>query len=185
MYGGFWLSNAGIFGSWCPVSARFQRDDFQAWFPFLHSRILCVAWKVYRNFAKGNRSMGHNPGFEQLVETVKSTIRECLPEDVRRRIDEGVPFHFIDVREDHEFAQGYAKGAIHLGRGIIERDIESLIPDHTADIVLYCGGGYRSALAAANLQAMGYSRVWSMAGGIKGWRKAGYEVVQPSESGQP
>ena len=92
-------------------------------------------------------------------------------------MDQGVEFHFIDVREDHEVAEGYAQGAIHLGRGILERDVETLIPDHDAEIILYCGGGYRSVLSAANLQEMGYSRVWSMIGGIKGWRKAGYKVV--------
>ena len=121
--------------------------------------------------------MAHNPGFEKLVEQVKARIHECRPEDVKKRFDQGAVFHFIDVREDHEFAQGYAKGAVHLGRGILERDIETMIPDRDAEIILYCGGGYRSALSAANLQEMGYSRVWSMAGGMKGWRKAGYEVV--------
>lgn len=121
--------------------------------------------------------MAHNSGFEQLVEKVKARVRECRPEDVKSRLDQGAAFHFIDVREDHEFAQGYAKGAVHLGRGILERDIETMIPDRHAEIILYCGGGYRSALSAANLQEMGYSRVWSMAGGIKAWRKAGYEMV--------
>ena len=124
--------------------------------------------------------MPHNPGFEKLVEKVKLRVRECRPEDVKSRFDQGAPFHFIDVREDHEFAKGYAKGAVHLGRGILERDIETLISDRNAEIILYCGGGYRSALSAANLQEMGYSRVWSMAGGIKAWRSAGYEIVSGS-----
>ena len=83
------------------------------------------------------------------------------------------------MREDHEVAQGYAHGAIHKGRGILERDVEEMIPDKNADIILYCGGGYRSALSAANLQEMGYTQVFSMAGGIKAWRQAGY----PLESG--
>ena len=126
--------------------------------------------------------MAHNPGFIKLVEQVKARIRECSPSEVKRRMDQGAVFHFIDVREDHEFAQGYAKGAVHLGRGILERDIEQMIPDHDAEIIVYCGGGYRSALAAANLQDMGYSRVWSMAGGIKGWREAGYEMVPGTAS---
>ncbi len=121
--------------------------------------------------------MAHNPGFEKLVEKVKTQIRECRPEDVKKRFDQGVVFHFIDVREDHEFVQGHAKGAVHLGRGILERDIETMIADRNAEIILYCGGGYRSALSAANLQEMGYSQVWSMAGGIKAWQNAGYEMV--------
>ena len=125
--------------------------------------------------------MIHNPGFERLVESVKPQVRECTPEDVHSRFTQGVPFHFLDVREDHEFVQGYARGAQHLGRGILERDIENLIPDKDAEIILYCGGGYRSALAAASLRQMGYTRVWSMAGGIKAWRKAGF-AIEPGMS---
>ena len=120
--------------------------------------------------------MGHNPEFERLVETRKSEIRECGPSEVMARIERGEAFHFIDVREDHEVAQGYARGAIHKGRGILERDIEEMIPDKNAEIVLYCGGGYRSALSAANLREMGYTQVFSMAGGIKAWRQAGYPL---------
>lgn len=120
--------------------------------------------------------MAHNPGFERLVEHVRSRVRECSVHDVQIRLDRGMPFHFIDVREDHEFAKDYARGAMHLGRGILERDIESLVPDKDADIVLYCGGGYRSVLAAANLMEMGYTRVTSMVGGIKAWRQAGFPV---------
>ena len=120
--------------------------------------------------------MGHNPGFERLVETRKSEIRECRPDEVMARLERGEVFHFIDVREDREVAQGYAQGAIHKGRGILERDIEEMIPDKNAEIVLYCGGGYRSALSAANLQEMGYTQVLSMAGGIKAWRQAGYPL---------
>ena len=122
--------------------------------------------------------MVHNPGFVKLVEQVRGRIRECTVTEVKARMDRGERFHFIDVREDHEFAKDYAKGAIHLGRGILERDVETLIPDKGAGIVLYCGGGYRSALAAANLQEMGYTRVLSMDGGIKAWRQAGFPVEQ-------
>ncbi len=129
--------------------------------------------------------MAHNPGFEKLVEKVKAGVRECRPEEVKSRFDQGAVFHFIDLREDHEFAQGYAQGAVHLGRGILERDIETIVPDRGAEIILYCGGGYRSVLSAANLQEMGYSRVWSMAGGIKAWRKAGYEIVQGTTQIRP
>ena len=120
--------------------------------------------------------MGHNPGFERLVEQRKSHVRECSPSEVMARLELGDVFHFIDVREDHEVAQGHAKGAIHKGRGILERDLEDLIPDKSAAIVLYCGGGYRSVLSAANLQEMGYTQVFSMTGGIKAWRQAGYPL---------
>ncbi|HEY9784688.1 MAG TPA: rhodanese-like domain-containing protein, partial [Candidatus Obscuribacterales bacterium] len=88
-------------------------------------------------------------------------------------------FHFVDVREDHEWLEGHARGAQHIGRGIIERDIEKLIPDYEAEIVLYCGGGYRSALAAENIQKMGYKCVLSMAGGIRAWRDKGLPEEKP------
>ena len=120
--------------------------------------------------------MTHNPGFLQLVQDAKQRIRECTVAEVKARLDREEPFHFIDVREDHEFAKDHARGATHLGRGILERDIESRIPDKSAAIVLYCGGGFRSALAADNLQRMGYTHVISMDGGIRGWRDAGYPV---------
>ena len=120
--------------------------------------------------------MVHNPGFLKLVERVKRKIRECTVMEVKDRLDRGEQFYLIDVREDHEFAQGYAKGALHLGRGILERDIESQILSKDEEIVLYCGGGYRSALAAANLAEMGYTRVISMEGGIRAWREAGYPM---------
>ena len=120
--------------------------------------------------------MGHNPAFLALVEDARSRIQECTIEQVKRKIDGGAPFEFIDVREDHEYAQDHARGARHLGRGILERDIETLIPNKQTDIVLYCGGGYRSALAAHSLQQMGYTRVTSMIGGIKAWKDAGYPV---------
>lgn len=120
--------------------------------------------------------MGHSPGFERLVETRKSQIRECRPSDVMARLERGDAFYFIDVREDHEVARVCAHGATHKGRGILERDVEQMIPDKNAEIILYCGGGYRSALSAANLQEMGYTRVFSMAGGIKAWQQAGYPL---------
>jgi len=120
----------------------------------------------------------HNPGFLKLVERAKRRIRECTIAEVKAKLDRGESFHFLDVREDHEFSQDCARGATHVGRGIIERDIESLIPDKQAEIILYCGGGYRSALAAENLRQMGYGNVISMAGGIKAWRDAGYPMEQ-------
>ena len=121
--------------------------------------------------------MSHNPGFLKLVEDAKAHITEWTVEQVKARLDKGKTLHFLDVREDHEFAEGYAEGATHLGRGILERDIESTIPDKNSTIVLYCGGGYRSALAAANLRAMGYTDVISMKGGIKAWKGAGFPMT--------
>jgi rhodanese-related sulfurtransferase len=120
--------------------------------------------------------MKHNPGFLQLVEQAKQRVREQTVGEVKARLDRGEPVHFIDVREDGEFATDHAKGARHLGKGVIERDIETVIPDKEAQIVLYCGGGFRSALAADTLQQMGYRRVISMAGGIRAWREAGFPL---------
>jgi len=122
--------------------------------------------------------MTHNPEFLKLVEEAKKQVQECTIAEVKAKLDRGERFHFIDVREDHEFAKDHAKGAVHLGRGILERDIETAIPEKTAEIVLYCGGGYRSALAAESLQRMGYTNVSSMDGGIRGWREAAYPLEQ-------
>jgi rhodanese-related sulfurtransferase len=122
--------------------------------------------------------MKHSPGFLALVEEAKKNIRECGVGEVKERFDRGEKFQFIDVREDHEFAQDHAAGARHIGRGVLERDIETLIPDKEAAIVLYCGGGFRSALAADNLRKMGYRNVISMDGGIRAWREAGYPVAR-------
>lgn len=123
--------------------------------------------------------MRHNPGFLKLVEQAKQRVQECSVADVKGKLDRGGRVHFIDVREDNEYEKDHAKGAVHVGRGIIERDIESLIPDKEASIILYCGGGYRSVLAADSLQQMGYRHVVSMDGGIRAWREANY----PLESG--
>ena len=120
--------------------------------------------------------MKHSPGFLAVVGEAKRKIKECTVSDVKARIDRGDQFQFIDVREDNEYARDHAAGAKHLGRGVLERDIETLIPDKNAPIVLYCGGGFRSALAAESLQRMGYRNVISMDGGIKAWRAAGYPV---------
>jgi len=120
--------------------------------------------------------MEHSPGFLKSVNDAKSRVRENTPEDVKRKQEAGESFHFVDVREDKEWQKGHAAGAIHLGKGIIERDIEKAIPDHDAEIVLYCGGGFRSALAADALQSMGYKNVISMDGGWSRWRELGYPV---------
>jgi rhodanese-related sulfurtransferase len=120
--------------------------------------------------------MKHSAAFEQLCADARSRVREVNVSEVKTKLDSNAPFHFIDVREDHEWQADHAAGAQHLGRGIIERDIEKLVPEKDAEIVLYCGGGFRSALAADNLQRMGYTNVFSMAGGIKAWRDAEYPL---------
>jgi len=120
--------------------------------------------------------MKHNPGFLSLVSEVKKKIKECAIAEVKAKLDRGESFHFIDVREDREFERDHAAGARHIGRGVLERDIEAQIPDKSAAIVLYCGGGFRSALAAESLQKMGYRDVISMDGGMTAWREAGYPV---------
>jgi rhodanese-related sulfurtransferase len=126
--------------------------------------------------------MKHNPGFLQLVQQAKQKIKECSIADVKAKLDRGEPFHFFDIREDHEYSVDHAKGAVHLGKGIIERDIESRVPSKDAPIILYCGGGFRSALAAESLQQMGYRNVLSMDGGMRAWREAGFPVEKDSKT---
>ncbi|MFN7684511.1 MAG: rhodanese-like domain-containing protein [Oligoflexia bacterium] len=118
----------------------------------------------------------HAPGFLALVQTAKKSIQETNVAEISARIKNGDCFHFIDVREDDEWREGHAKGAVHLGKGVIERDIEAEIPDKSAEIVLYCGGGFRSALAAETLMRMGYTHVVSMDGGFRAWAEAGLPV---------
>ncbi len=118
--------------------------------------------------------MDHSPGFLNLVNDAKSRIKETTLADVKRKLDAGERFQLVDVREESEWAKGHLPGAKHLGKGILERDVEKAIPDPGTEIVLYCGGGFRSALAADNLQKMGYTRVLSMDGGFRGWTEAGY-----------
>jgi rhodanese-related sulfurtransferase len=122
--------------------------------------------------------MTHNPGFLKLAEEAKKRIKECSIAEAKAKLDSNAAFHFIDVREDNEFAQDHAAGARHIGRGVLERDIESLIPDKNAEMILYCGGGFRSALSADVLQRMGYTNIKSMDGGIKAWRAAGYPIAK-------
>jgi rhodanese-related sulfurtransferase len=120
--------------------------------------------------------MHHTPRFLALVNQARDRVEETTVEEIHRRIARGDAFFLVDVREDREWDAGHLPGAIHLGKGIIERDIERTIPDLDAEIVLYCGGGFRSALAADNLRAMGYTRAISMDGGYTGWKQAGYKV---------
>jgi len=121
----------------------------------------------------------HPPRFLKIVDDAKTRIRETNVDAVKSRMDRGEKFLLIDVREESEYAKDHLPGAIHLGKGIIERDIEGRVPDLKTEMVLYCGGGFRSALAADNLQKMGYSNVISMDGGIRDWREKSY----PLESG--
>ncbi|MBY0357467.1 MAG: hypothetical protein K2W82_05645 [Candidatus Obscuribacterales bacterium] len=115
--------------------------------------------------------MKHSEAFVRLVDEAKTRVTEITIEDVLRRKKDNEFFHFVDVREDNEWEAGRAAGAIHIGRGIMERDIETLIPNKNETIVLYCGGGFRSALAADNIQKMGYTKVLSMDGGMRRWRE--------------
>ena len=119
----------------------------------------------------------HAPRFLQIVNDARSRVKEVNVDDVKAMLDRGEKFLLVDVREESEYAKDHLPGAKHLGKGIIERDIENVVPDTGAEIVLYCGGGYRSALAADNLQKMGYTNVISMDGGIRGWREKGYPLT--------
>jgi len=118
----------------------------------------------------------HAPRFLQIVDAVRVNIRECTVNDIRDRHTRGESFLLFDVREESEFAAGHLPGAKSLGKGIIERDIESLVPNPDTEMVLYCGGGFRSALAADNLQKMGYTNVISMDGGFRSWKEAGLAI---------
>lgn len=120
----------------------------------------------------------HTPRFLQIVNEAKKRVRETNVDTVKSRLDAKDKFVLVDVREDNEFSKDHLPGAIHLGKGVIERDIESKVPDTSAEIVLYCGGGFRSALAAENLQRMGYTNVISMDGGIREWREKGYPLTK-------
>jgi rhodanese-related sulfurtransferase len=119
----------------------------------------------------------HTPQFLKLVNDAKARVKELTVDQVKAKQDHGERFTLIDVREDHEWAKDHLPDALHLSKGIIERDIEATLPDPRTEIVLYCGGGFRSALAADNLQKMGYSNVFSMDGGIRDWREKGLPLV--------
>jgi rhodanese-related sulfurtransferase len=119
----------------------------------------------------------HSARFLRIVEDAKARVREVSIDDVKARLDRGDKFVLADVREESEYAKDHLPGAIHLGKGVIERDIEERVPELNTPVVLYCGGGYRSALAADNLQKMGYSNVLSMNGGIRGWREKHFPLT--------
>jgi rhodanese-related sulfurtransferase len=122
--------------------------------------------------------MQHSPRFLKIVDDARKRIREVTVDDVKDKLDSGEKFLLVDVREESEYAKDHLPGAIHLGKGVIERDIEARVPDLNSPLVLYCGGGFRSALAADNLQKMGYINVLSMDGGVRGWREKGYPFTR-------
>jgi rhodanese-related sulfurtransferase len=120
----------------------------------------------------------HSPRFLKIVEDTRKRIREVSIDQVKAKLDRKEKFLLIDVREESEYATDHLPGAVHLGKGIIERDVEARVPDQNTPMVLYCGGGFRSALAADNLQKMGYTQVLSMDGGIRGWREKGFALTE-------
>jgi len=122
--------------------------------------------------------MEHSPHFLELVNEAKTRVKETNVDDVKQRMDNGEKFLLVDVREDHEWEKGHVPGAVHMGRGVIERDIEVKVPETATKMILYCGGGFRSALVADSLQKMGYSNVESMDGGWRGWVGAGLPTAK-------
>ena len=118
----------------------------------------------------------HAPRFLKIVQDAKARVRETDVREVKRRLDAGEKLTLVDVREESEWADGRLPGAVHLGKGVIERDVEKAVPDTSKELILYCGGGFRSALAADNLQKMGYTNVLSMDGGFTAWKEAGLPV---------
>jgi len=120
----------------------------------------------------------HPPRFLKIVDDARSRVRETNVDEVKRRMDRGDKFLVVDVREESEFAKDHLPGAVHMGKGVIERDIEACVPELDKEMILYCGGGFRSALAADNLQKMGYTNVISMDGGIRGWREKNYPLTK-------
>jgi rhodanese-related sulfurtransferase len=126
----------------------------------------------------GTMAHQHSPGFLKIVEDAKNRVHEVTIDEVKAKLDRKEKFLLVDVREESEYAADHLPGAVHLGKGIIERDVEGRVPDQNTPIVLYCGGGFRSALAADNLQKMGYTRVLSMDGGIRGWREKGFALTK-------
>jgi rhodanese-related sulfurtransferase len=120
----------------------------------------------------------HSPGFLKIVDDARRRVKETNVDAVKQQLDRGEKLFLIDVREESEYAKDHLPGAAHLSKGVIERDIEERVPDQSAELILYCGGGYRSALAADNLQKMGYRNVVSMDGGIREWREKGYPLTR-------
>ena len=122
--------------------------------------------------------MQHTPRFLKIVNDAKSRVKETTVDEVKQKLDDGDKFLLVDVREESEFTKDHLPGAIHLGKGVIERDIEKRVPDVKTPMILYCGGGFRSAMAADNLQKMGYTNVISMDGGVREWREKNYPMTR-------
>ena len=120
----------------------------------------------------------HSPRFLKIVEESRKRVREISVDEVKRRMDRGDKVLLVDVREDNEWAKDHLPGAVHMGRGVVERDIEERVPDLNAPMIFYCGGGFRSAMVADNLQKMGYTDVLSMDGGVREWREKGYPFTK-------
>jgi rhodanese-related sulfurtransferase len=120
----------------------------------------------------------HPPRFLKIVDDAKSRVRETTVDEVKSRLDRGDRFTLVDVREENEWQNDHLPGAVHMSKGVIERDVEQKVPDLNTEMILYCGGGFRSALAADNLQKMGYKNVISMDGGIRGWREKNYPLTK-------
>jgi len=143
---------------------------------FLRAAILKESWQRHQALEWRKHMKKHGQGFLDIVKDAKSRVKETTPEKVKAGLEAGEDITLVDVREDNEWARGHLPGAIHIGKGVIERDIEKSVPDKATPLVLYCGGGYRSALAADNLQRMGYTNVLSMDGGFSGWKESGYPL---------
>ena len=122
--------------------------------------------------------MQHTPRFLKIVNDAKSRVKETTVDEVKQKLDHGDKVLLVDVREESEYAKDHLPGAIHLGKGVIERDIEARVPDVNTPMILYCGGGFRSAMAADNLQKMGYTNVISMDGGVREWREKKYPMTR-------
>jgi rhodanese-related sulfurtransferase len=139
-----------------------------------------IKWDVQIAFLGWRKRMPpqHPPRFLKIVGDAKTRVRETDIDEVKGRMDRGEKFVLVDVREESEWAKDHLPGAVHMSKGVIERDVEQKIPDLNTPLVLYCGGGFRSALAADNLQKMGYTNVISMDGGIRGWREKGYPLTK-------
>ena len=147
-----------------------------------NSRCFRIEFATFTNPPYFHKIMAkqHSPRFLAIATDSKSRVLECTIEDLKSRMDQSKPMVLIDVREESEFAAGHIPGAIHLSKGVIERDIETVVPDLKMEILLYCGGGFRSALSADNLQRMGYQNVVSVDGGWRGWTESHYPIVKPS-----
>lgn len=122
--------------------------------------------------------MQHAPRFLKIVNDAKARVKETTVDEVKQKLDHGEKVLLVDVREESEFAKDHLPGAIHLGKGVIERDIEARVPEVKTPMILYCGGGFRSAMAADNLQKMGYTNVLSMDGGVREWREKNYPMTR-------